>query len=244
MMLKSLRVVLRNALISLVGLENHVRYGRSSFAQEGEDILLWRLMDHDHSIGTYVDVGCNHPFRMSNTAFFYQNGWSGVAIDPNPDFSQEFAKLRPRDHFFNCGVAEKAGLLTYSRFSEPLYNTFNEDKSNEVAEKYSKLVERVKVPVRRLDEILSEVWPSGRDISFLSVDCEGLDYEVLKSHNFRSYPVDFVCVEVESLNIDIATTDPSINYLKSLGFTFISKLGKSAILVSESAAIKWKLNLR
>lgn len=50
------------------------------YSQFGEDAWLF-----DNSFisnnGTYVDIGCAHPFDASNTAFLRELGWSGVAID-------------------------------------------------------------------------------------------------------------------------------------------------------------------
>ena len=33
--------------------------------------------------GFYVDIGCEHPFNHSNTAFLRDRGWKGLAIDGN-----------------------------------------------------------------------------------------------------------------------------------------------------------------
>ena len=31
--------------------------------------------------GVYIDVGCYHPIRLSNTKFLYEKGWKGINID-------------------------------------------------------------------------------------------------------------------------------------------------------------------
>ena len=37
------------------------------YSQEGEDILLSRLLEEKTSTGFYVDIGAHHPTRFSNT---------------------------------------------------------------------------------------------------------------------------------------------------------------------------------
>ncbi len=242
-MLARMRKHIREKLIQRLGLTNHCAFGCSSFAQEGEDVLLWRLMDRDHSASTYVDVGCNHPMHMTNTAFFYERGWRGIAIDPNPDFADQFSRLRPEDQFVCCGVGLEAGELSYSRFEQPLYNTFDPGKSQIISERHSRLIENVLVPVRPLKNILDEIWPDGKKIRLLSVDCEGYDIQVVESHDFQKFPVEFACVEVGAVVASNALCDPVIKSLESEGFVCISKLCKSAILIHRTVAAKWGVEL-
>jgi len=98
-------------------------YLNNSFSQEGEDIILSRLFN-DKKNGFYVDVGAHHPFRFSNTYKFYEKGWSGINIEPNPEDFHLFSKYRNRDININAGVGSNDGTLTYFMFNEPALNTF------------------------------------------------------------------------------------------------------------------------
>lgn len=66
-----------------------------SFAQHGEDVEIMRLLKQENSTGAYVDVGCNHPFRISNTYLLYLNCWRGLCVDPLPRFTVLYKKWRP-----------------------------------------------------------------------------------------------------------------------------------------------------
>lgn len=68
-------------------------------------------------------------------SLFYQQGWSGVAIDPNPDFAKLFAAERPRDVFLNMGISAIEGELIYHRFDESLLNTFSAEQAMSVMSK-------------------------------------------------------------------------------------------------------------
>ena len=43
-------------------------------AQEGEDAVLTCMFDKKIN-GFYVDIGCHHPHRFSNSYAFYRRGW-------------------------------------------------------------------------------------------------------------------------------------------------------------------------
>lgn len=240
-MIRFLKSQIRKCILRRLKLSSNVQFGRTSFAQEGEDLVLWRLLDRDRSVATYVEVGCNHPFRMSNTAFLYEKGWSGIVIDPNSDFQAVYSSLRPRDTFVNCGVGAHESELTYFRFEESLFNTFDLDRAEHLLANNWKLESRSTVPIRKLKSILSEYWPEGKSIRFLSVDCEGFDDQVIKSHDFHLYPVEFICIETEITELSLDALKPLIQQMSDRQFRPISKLWKSMIFVHES--VLERLNL-
>src|ERR1043165_2166589 len=90
-----------------------LRSCRISYGQFGEDLFLTSLLGYEKTDGVYVDVGCFHPVDFSNTYIFYQRGWSGIAIDPNPGLSGEWQKFRPRDRFVNTAVSPTPESMTY-----------------------------------------------------------------------------------------------------------------------------------
>ena len=63
-----------------------------SYAQNWEDVMLWRALGHVGQ-GFYVDVGAFSPDEHSVTRAFYDLGWSGINIEPNP---QRIAELKAK----------------------------------------------------------------------------------------------------------------------------------------------------
>ena len=53
---------------------------RTYYSQFGEDTILRELLGKKRG-GVYVDVGCYHPRKFSNTYLLHRRGWSGVNID-------------------------------------------------------------------------------------------------------------------------------------------------------------------
>lgn len=211
------------------------KFGRMSYAQEGEDVLLWRILDGQHRPGTYVEVGGNHPFHCSNTAFFYLRGWRGIVIEPNPAFAGEFQKHRPEDVFVNCGVGRAKATLDYYRFDEPLLNTFAASMAQEADKKgASKLLGVDKIEVRPLAAILRERWPNGRRLDLLSIDAEGMDEEVILSHDFESFPARFVILEAESLQLSQLPNSAVDLLMLERDYVAVSKFWKSALYAERS----------
>ena len=73
-----------------------------SYSQCGEDMLLWRFLK-DIERGFYIDVGGFDPTTDSVTKVFYDAGWSGITLEPNPTLLERFQEARPRD--INLGIA-------------------------------------------------------------------------------------------------------------------------------------------
>lgn len=202
----------------------------NSYSQEGEDIILSRILGDEACNTVYVDVGCNHPLRFSNTAMFYQKGGSGVVIDPNPDFEALFKSHRPRDLFVNCGVGLEAGSLTYYRFDEPALNTFCSTRRDELLQKGRyRLIKETTVAVLPLARVLEEVWPTGKNIDLLSVDVEGMDEEVILSHNFEKYPCRFILVEGNAEDLHHALELALTRMIQAKGFRCIAKMYRSIL---------------
>lgn len=168
-------------------------YSVLSFAQEGEDRILMRLLEHIQH-GYYVDVGAHHPQRFSNTQAFYLRGWRGINIDPAPGMRALFNRLRPHDTNLELAAGEP-GTRTYYRFAESALNGFDRDLSEQRHAEGHLIVERLQVPTVPLRVLLERYMPLSTPIDFLNVDVEGLDLEVLRSNDWETYRPRFVLAE-------------------------------------------------
>lgn len=84
----------------------HKQYYRKSYAQHGEDVLIFDFFKTWLKIKnpTYIDIGAHHPYEISNTAIFYENGCRGVNIEANPILFENFKHERPNDINICCGI--------------------------------------------------------------------------------------------------------------------------------------------
>jgi FkbM family methyltransferase len=200
-------------------------HARRSFSQEGEDLILARMLEYESGVpNVYVDVGANHPKRFSNTYVFYRRGWQGIAIEPDPDLARRFAARRPRDRVVEAGIAEKSGALTYFRFSDPAMNTFDPVlASAREADARWQLVERRTIPVRTLASVLGEHASLAREIGFMSVDVEGFDLCVLRSNDWERFRPRFVMAESLEAHLSNIERCPIHALMTSLEYEIVAK---------------------
>ena len=198
-------------------------YGSVSYSQEGEDLVLARLLE-GRTAGFYVDVGAHHPARFSNTCFFYRQGWHGINIEPAPDALAVFERERPHDINLQSGVAENPGTLTYYVFNDAALNTFDESlKRDREANTSYRVVRTIPIPVQRLDTILKRHLPDGQAIDFMSIDVEGLDLQVLRSNDWRAFRARFVLVEALGFKLEQADSDPVHAHMTGVGYELVAK---------------------
>jgi FkbM family methyltransferase len=198
-------------------------YAKKSYSQEGEDMLLERFLE-DRSCGFYVDVGAHHPMKFSNTYRLYLKGWRGLNIDANPGSMAAFRRLRPRDINIEAAVSPTSEELIYYRFNEPALNTFRKDLALEWVNKTYSIIEEVNILTAPLWQLLDQHVPIGTKIDLLTVDVEGLDYDVLRSNDWGHYSPEFILVECwGALTLEQASSDPVAHLLLSRHYSIVAK---------------------
>ncbi|TDK42026.1 FkbM family methyltransferase [Algoriphagus formosus] len=211
------------------------KFVNESFSQEGEDVLLKRIFDIRKKYrGFYVDVGAHHPYRYSNTYLFYRKGWSGINIDAMPDSMKAFNKVRARDINLEIPISDKKQVLTYYAFNEPALNGF----SKELSEKRDghdnfKLLFTKDIETFTLEEILDQYLPKDQTIDFLSVDVEGLDFEVIRSINLEKYKPKVILAEILRNSLSNLDQNPMLGYLEGYGYSVMAKTVNTAFFIHE-----------
>lgn len=203
---------------SLTGLGSYL----PSYAQEGEDILLLRLMEGKEK-GFYLDIGAHHPRRFSNTYLFYQMGWSGINIDATPGSMTSFSKLRPRDVNLEVAVACESGVRTFYVFDEPALNTFDTNLAHQRSNLKYNLIGTHQISVRRLNDILTESIPVGCNIDFMSIDVEGYDLEVLQSNDWHRFRPNLVLAESLEQDLDSLTRSDIYRFMVEQHYQLCAK---------------------
>jgi len=203
-------------------------YVTKSYSQEGEDLILKRLFEGITN-GFFVDIGAHHPQRFSNTYLFYKLGWTGINIDAMPGSMVPFNKKRPKDINLEIPVSDRSSSLTYYAFSEPAFNGFSAELSEERIASGEKLLFKKDIQTERLDVILKKNLPSGKKIDFMSVDVEGLDLQVLRSNDWQLYRPTVLVVEIFGTTIQDVLNSEVNEYLENLGYLLTAKTANSCI---------------
>ncbi len=174
-------------------------FGGATYAQFGEDIVVVNIF---HRMGiekpSYIDIGAHHPINVSNTALLYMRGSRGINIEANPNLMKNFYEMRPDDINLNVGVSKEPGVLKLymiDQFSGR--NSFSKQIADDfVAKNPSFSITAVKeIPTENFNAIIDR-HANGACPDFLTIDAEGLDFEILESIDFVRYRPKVICVEV------------------------------------------------
>jgi len=190
-------------------------YSSGSFSQFGEDLIIDQALNiiREEDI-SYLDIGANHPYSLSNTYFFYRKGFSGTLVEPDPYLCKKLYK-RKRDRVLNYGVSFGESIESAKLYimNPRVLNTFSlkEAKRIEKDTQY-KIIDTVNVkliPINILLESYLSVIPS-----VLSIDVEGLDFDILNSINFEKYRIPVVVAE--TLTFDPLTGGRKLSHIIDL----------------------------
>ncbi len=188
-----------------------------SYAQNAEDVVLWRVFANVEN-GFYVDVGAWHPQSESVTKCFYDQGWSGINIEPQAEKIPAFAEHRTRDINLQVAVSDKPGSMSLWIPSYSALATGDPSLLSESIPDYGNPVEQT-VPCRTLDSILDE-HAASKEISFLKVDVEGFEDKVLRSINLRQHRPIVLVVEATCPHTNEPKWHAWEPRLTSHGYTF------------------------
>jgi FkbM family methyltransferase len=182
---------------------------------KGEFRLMQKLAGHDCP-QSIVDVGANDGFYGSNSFPFVARGWRSVLIEPHPVAFAKMQKLHAGKSNVTClnlACGEAPGELPLWFASDDpggSRSTLCTD-ARMTARRPSDQAHRV-VRVERLDAVLASQKLSF-DFGILSIDAEGMDYEVLLGLDLKQWhPRVIVTEDYESKN------KPKADYLSAHGY--------------------------
>lgn len=190
------------------------RYSTSSYSQTGEDRIIQAFLGNEP--GFYIDVGCNHPQKCSNTFELYKRGWKGIKIDANANLINEQKNLCLADISICAAISDKEHEVVFTEFDDSFVSSISPDHVQEWRQhrsiKATKLVKTV-----TLTSILSEVGLSSCP-DLLCIDVEGHDYEVLKSLDLEVYRPRLIVVEMHGFDLGNPRENLIYVYLVSNGY--------------------------
>lgn len=230
-MLKSLIPVRYHYALANLKRSLFERGKKDTYSQFGEDTFVSSLLKGES--GFYVDVGAHHPTRYSNTKLFFDRGWRGVNIDPNPDTIHLFNRARPKDINICSAIGKEGGELTYYRFSDPAVNTLDPEEAEKwKGKKWLEFLGNASVPVKTLSEVLSSI-ENLPTIDLMSVDTEGFDLAVLESNDWQRFSPKVIVVESHGFDSAYPESNDIFRFLSKKGYILKGTCGPSLIFACE-----------
>ena len=162
-------------------------------SQFGEDKKIIKLFKKK---GTYLDIGCFHPVRQSNTFLMHKLEWRGINIDLNPLTIDLFNIARPKDKNICAAVSnKKENRNMYFHHELSSVNTLDKNHTLFLKKHFGIVdLKKKKIRTKTITEILLKL--KIKNIDFLNIDIEGGELNVLKSINFKYFDIKVICVEI------------------------------------------------
>jgi FkbM family methyltransferase len=203
-----------------------------SYAQNGEDVVLWRALSHIQA-GIYVDVGGFDPDNDSVTRLFYERGWRGVDVEPVPDFAERFRVRRPENEVVEAVVTDlDVDEVVLHRFGSTGLSTLDDDVAGRHTESGLHYID-LRVQTRKLDDVLEASQLVDETIHFLKVDVEGAEDQVLRSLDLKRWRPWVLVIEATAPNINESTADAWEPLVLEAGYSFTLFDGLSRFYVAK-----------
>ena len=170
---------------------------KNSYSQFGEDRKIIKLFKKNKK-GLYLDIGCFHPVRQSNTYLMYKLGWKGINIDLNPLSIELFKVARPYDINICTAISNTNSTETaYIDHSLSSLNTINKEHTNFLKKAFGLInLKTKKIKTTTLTKLLKKI--KIRKIDFMNIDVEGSELKILKSIDFKYFDIKIICIEILS----------------------------------------------
>jgi len=197
-------------------------YKKTTYAQTGEDLLIKSCLGFlEIANPGYLDIGAHHPYYLNNTALLYEEGYTGINIEPNPVLFNYFLKFRKNDTNLKLGVGTQKGEALFYMVEPATLSTFSKEEAEDYEKQGCRISSRSMVSIDTIPNIIKD-HNAGKFPEILSIDIEGLDYLILDSLDLSiNYPK-IICAETTRFEakIDLGNKDRKlIQLLVDKGYT-------------------------
>jgi len=212
-------IVLFKLYLIYIGIKYKFFTQKKTYSQFGEDIIIDKYFGN--FIGRYVDIGCFHPIKYSNTALFHKKGWSGVNIDLNETSISLFNACRKNDNNIVACLSDKIEEVEIYLDSE--FSALNSMYLDNFKKFNFKKFKKIKMQTQIFSQVVRD------NFDLLNIDCEGNDLKILKTIDLKKYTPKIINIEVSKIN-----EKEIYSYLNSYGYKLVEVKSLSHIFKKEN----------
>jgi len=159
--------------------------------------------------GTCISLGENDGKTLSNVLGLIENGWSALLVEPSNEAFFKLSDLHNTNkkvRCFNFAIGSYDGETTFYHSGTHLNSgdtsLLSTIDKNEI-ERWQGTCEftETKVPLKTWNTFVKTA--NIKQVDFISIDCEGVDFEILQQIDFNSLNVKMVCVEYNNVNSEM-----------------------------------------
>lgn len=196
------------------------------YGQNNEDELINNLIISKYGKdfkGTILDLGANDGITLSNSRFFIENGWSGVLVEAGKlPYDKLMKNILPKTIAINSAIGNQNGNLTFYESK----NLLNANDVGLVSSLVSNETQRwrnagigfteYQVECFTWESFIDKFHLKNQNFDIISIDIEGMDYEVLTQMNLTELDCKVLCVEFNGKEIE-----KYVDYANKFGMTLV-----------------------
>lgn len=174
-----------------------------AYSEHYEDLFIdciFKLIGINDNI-TYLDLGANHPIYCSNTYRFYDRSNGGVLVEANPELKSFIQFTRPNDILINKAITLDGKPVRFNRLAQLGLSTVKYESINkDTLKRFPQFRIRKSYDVDgiKINDIVN-FFENGCDL--LSIDLEGMDWDILQSIDFDEFRPKIVVAETGNTEI-------------------------------------------
>lgn len=201
----------------------------NSYSQNGEDKIIFDYFKGH--IGTVLEIGANDGKTLSNSLALIESGWYGVLFEPGNVYDElhRLHKDNDRVHTHRLGIGLKEGIIKFWQSGAHV-----KGGSDTGLVSTTDLRERLKWEKRGVHFMAIEIelvpfsWVAEKYpvFDFISIDVEGMDWEVLQQIDLTKVGCKCLCIEWNSV-VDFAKV--YTNYCAAFGLKEIHRNAENII---------------
>ena len=151
---------------------------------------------------TFLEFGATDGIELSNTHLLenYSN-WSGVLAEPDPQWYEKLKINRPYTKIINKCIWSKSGeSIDFLSSENGVLSTINsfrysdKDSMSDNSRLRNENFKKFNIETISLNDVIKYEF-SDKEPSYISIDTEGSEYEILKNFDFKKYKPIFFTVE-------------------------------------------------
>ena len=206
------------------------------YGQNKEDEIIHQLITSKYGNdfkGSFLDLGANDGITLSNSRFFIENGWNGILVEAGKlPYQKLMTTILPNTIAINCAIGNQNGLLSFYEST----NLLNADDIGLVSSLVADETKRWRKAGVRYVEYKVEcfTWDSFRDkfhlksqnYDIISIDIEGMDYDVLIQMNLEELECKVLCIEFNGNEMQ-----KYVDYATKYGMTLVHKNPENLIFL-------------
>ena len=184
------------------------------------------------TVGTLWDFGCNDGITLSNSYdLLFNKGWKGTIVDASDvciERARSIYSERPDVQVLNVGISNENSTLDFyesghhlSAGDWGLVSSFIKSTTHRWESSTTYTVKQV--PCYNFQHFIEKL-TTYKTADFISIDIEGMDYDVLSQINLDETNTRLICVEHTHRSHDIK------DYAKQFGFALLSENCENVIM--------------